>query len=1042
MTLPDIPPSAQAEPSTSTLTSTPPSTRSTPSTKSALQEPEPLAAIHDEEALLLREESPSGFFMTMADPAVVLDARDNLMVQANHAFVKHLCASYHGRSFTRNLLHPDDIRTFAGLLARFRKPPMEGASPRVMHDPIRCKIQTLSLSADLPRYVSYEWSIAQDPETRNLYMTGRAIDEPIREISMAAEFADFFNHAPIALHWLSAEGIVLWANQTELDFLGYTAAEYFNHPITDFCVDEPQVVEIFKTLGSGNTIHDVQVRMRHKDGTIKNVLIDSNVNYHSDGSFNHTRCFIRDDTARKLKEGQLKLELESAQAMIVSKENIFSSIAHDLRTPMQALLGTVQLLLSTDLTFDQHEYADTIFSSGAELCTMLDNIVDAMRSTSAVPLKIDLKPMDLKTEIESIIKRMSVLIHGKDILLSLSWHGSTMGLVPSHVIGDSQHFKRILINLIGNAIKVNVAEALTSDQLLTIEFQFTEKGFIIVSVKYDQADPDGLCFKFAVSDTGKGISQEDLPQVFKQYWQKAVQPADGSPEVLGVLGVGGAGLGLSISAMSVKAMGGTIGVESDPTSMLKGSTFWFKLPMQVVPDARRATRSSSTLRPHKHQSREVKLPSRVLSNGSERGRDSDGNPRFSPAVDDGLSHTSISAPRSRESHSHESSLHELHASGSNVLPRSSSSSLTSHSLDDLAVAAGGYHPAHVPDVTLSLDSHRSGPQTRSTSHLPEESPTTVMNTRCTSAIDTSTFGSQMPAMDTFHRQKPRTQRQQSNEFYRPPRGAAVPTQPPPQPGYFDQGREQYRGPMTQPHLPEQLIRIPRDSPHTPYPQHQHQQLQYQHPHQYNHDRSYDNLQLSQYSQHPPNCRGCSYCQPTSGGYSNPHPTPTTTVSPDGPSLPDVNHGYGSETEASPFDCRSEASSTVSRVRNSVDLQQLHLRILAAEDNPLCQKVLQQILRKCACEVVVAANGIECIREWEENKDGYDAILMDIRMPEMDGITATRILRERGCSIPIMAVTAERGDAERQKCLLVGMNSFLSKPLMINDLVARLRDLCT
>jgi hypothetical protein len=76
--------------------------------------------------------------------------------------------------------------------------------------------------------------------------------------------------------------------------------EYIGQPVMKFCPDEEDLVlEIFKTLGSGNTIKDVPVRFRRKDGRIIPLLIDSNVNYKADGSFNHTRCFIRDDTGRK-----------------------------------------------------------------------------------------------------------------------------------------------------------------------------------------------------------------------------------------------------------------------------------------------------------------------------------------------------------------------------------------------------------------------------------------------------------------------------------------------------------------------------------------------------------------------------------------------------------------------------------------------------------------------------------------------------------------------------------------------------------------------
>jgi PAS domain S-box-containing protein len=129
-----------------------------------------------------------------------------------------------------------------------------------------------------------------------------------------AELIDFFQNAPIAMHWLNGEGIVLWANQTELNVLGYTAEEYIGKPIMNFCPDESDLVlEIFKQLGSGNAIADVPVRFRTKDGRIVHLLIDSNVAYNKDGSFGHTRCFIRDDTARKVRDARTKLLLEETE---------------------------------------------------------------------------------------------------------------------------------------------------------------------------------------------------------------------------------------------------------------------------------------------------------------------------------------------------------------------------------------------------------------------------------------------------------------------------------------------------------------------------------------------------------------------------------------------------------------------------------------------------------------------------------------------------------------------------------------------------------
>lgn len=117
--------------------------------------------------------------------------------------------------------------------------------------------------------------------------------------------------APIAMHWLNGNGTVLWANQTELNVLGYTAEEYIGQPIMKFCPDEEELVlEIFKQLGTGNIIKDVPVRFRTKDGKMVHLLIDSNVAYNRDGSFGHTRCFIRDDTGRKIRDVRTKLLID------------------------------------------------------------------------------------------------------------------------------------------------------------------------------------------------------------------------------------------------------------------------------------------------------------------------------------------------------------------------------------------------------------------------------------------------------------------------------------------------------------------------------------------------------------------------------------------------------------------------------------------------------------------------------------------------------------------------------------------------------------
>jgi PAS domain S-box-containing protein len=116
---------------------------------------------------------------------------------------------------------------------------------------------------------------------------------------------DFVETATVALHWVGPDGIVLWANQAELDLLGYAREEYIGHHVAEFYADEPVLSDILGRLNRGETLREYEARLRCKDGSIRHVLIDSSVLFEG-GKFVHTRCFTRDITDRKRAEAQLR----------------------------------------------------------------------------------------------------------------------------------------------------------------------------------------------------------------------------------------------------------------------------------------------------------------------------------------------------------------------------------------------------------------------------------------------------------------------------------------------------------------------------------------------------------------------------------------------------------------------------------------------------------------------------------------------------------------------------------------------------------------
>jgi len=400
-----------------------------------------------------------------------------------------------------------------------------------------------------------------------------------------AEFVDFFENAPIALHWLSDTGHVLWANKTEMSVLGYTPEEYIGANIMNFCPDETELVlEIFKALGTGNTIKDVPVRFRTKDGRIVHLLIDSNVNYKADGSFNHTRCFIRDDTGRKIKEARYKVAQEEAQRSIEQMDRFMCKAFHNIRTPchiVTQLLGSLADALETsEKSEESSELLAMSIRSATGLMNVLDDAADAATFERGQTIHLKTERLDLAALAKSVIDSLEHIQYA--VRPDVKVEADLKGDGPASIVGDYKVIHRILFHLVENAVKA------------------TNKGEIRLSI---DSRPEGC--HFAVSDTGCGIpgGAAAIHSVFQRYWQSPAAPSGGtaannkSAERAAIAdikagggvqsirdaldhslsvssGCEGLGLGLNVSFNLVQCMGSALAVSSGPG----GTTFSFELP--------------------------------------------------------------------------------------------------------------------------------------------------------------------------------------------------------------------------------------------------------------------------------------------------------------------------------------------------------------------------------------------------------------------------------------------------------------------------------
>jgi PAS domain S-box-containing protein len=183
------------------------------------------------------------------------------------------------------------------------------------------------------------------------------------------EFRDFVENASVGMHWVGPDGIILWANRTEMEMLGFTREEYIGHHIAEFHMDQPVIEDILQRLTNRETINNYEARMRCKDGSTRHVLLNSNVLWEGD-KFVHTRCFTRDVTERKLSEVHVAVLAREAEHRT---KNILATVQATVRlsqsdTPQglkQAIEGRIQALAKVHTLFVQSGW------KGAELHSLV-----------------------------------------------------------------------------------------------------------------------------------------------------------------------------------------------------------------------------------------------------------------------------------------------------------------------------------------------------------------------------------------------------------------------------------------------------------------------------------------------------------------------------------------------------------------------------------------------------------------------------------------------------------------------------------------------
>jgi PAS domain S-box-containing protein len=386
------------------------------------------------------------------------------------------------------------------------------------------------------------------------------------------KYRNFFEQSKDGLILLDDQGVILEWNEGAEEIFGLKREQVIGQPRWDAIYDlvpveyqSPEIYERIKAttlefIRSGGTSilpqwsgHTIQC----PDGTRK--FVTSRVfPIHTRNGF-LVGSIVRDMTEHQRDQEALEQARAAAEAAARAKSDFLANMSHEIRTPLNAVIGMTTLLQGTMLNPEQQDYVETIRTSGEALLMLINDILDFSK-IEAGKLDLEHTPFTLCECLEEVLELLAPRAAEKVLNLAYFVDEQT----PCKVIGDKARLRQILLNLLSNGIK------------------FTEQGEVVVMVSSDQpgtaqddtgTQPERVRLHFSISDTGIGIPQERLNQLFQSFSQ-----VDASI----TRKYGGTGLGLAISKLLVELMDGKVWVESKEG---EGSTFYFMITLERQPAA-------------------------------------------------------------------------------------------------------------------------------------------------------------------------------------------------------------------------------------------------------------------------------------------------------------------------------------------------------------------------------------------------------------------------------------------------------------------------
>jgi signal transduction histidine kinase len=363
---------------------------------------------------------------------------------------------------------------------------------------------------------------------------------------------DLYDQAPCGYLSTLPDGTIAKVNQTLLDWCGYErdvllAGTRFQALLTigSRIYYETHHAPLLQMQSFAN---EIALELVCADQRVLPVIVNARQKRDERGVPLFNRITLFDSTDRKRYERELLQARRRAEQVAKDKSDLLSMLSHDIRNPLNAVMGVVQLLDRSELTDRQRRHVRLLKSSSENILNLLDRVLQLSQAESA-SFALGEVAFDVRALVGEVVSTFGAAAEGKGLQLQSSFDG----FVPALVVGDSIALRQVLSNLVGNAIK------------------FTEAGGVTLTVGATGVSADAVTLDFAVTDTGIGIPADRLEEIFNEFTQASYDTATR---------FGGSGLGLAISRKLLALYGSTVKVAS---TVGKGSTFSFSVRLPIPP---------------------------------------------------------------------------------------------------------------------------------------------------------------------------------------------------------------------------------------------------------------------------------------------------------------------------------------------------------------------------------------------------------------------------------------------------------------------------